>query len=68
MSKIDPRASVCPNCGKRKRNTGTWHLGTFIMAIGLVAGLLGLLLGGTSGLIVGVLIMLLGALIRYAGS
>lgn len=65
-STIDARATVCPNCSRSiKQASGTWQLGTLLMALGLL-----ILIGGvfSSGLIVviGLVLMGVGAVMRLA--
>lgn len=64
FSVIDARAKTCPNCRKKLVTSGTWHLGSFIMALGLVIAIFGLCIEPISAVVIGGVVLGIGYVIR----
>lgn len=63
-SQIDVRARTCPNCRKRLPVGASWHIGSIIMALGLLTLIAGLCLEPITGLIIGGVLLLIGYFVR----
>lgn len=58
--KVDPRASICPHCGKRLRTSGQYHLGMLVAALGLLVLIAGIAGGSAGGVLIGLVLLIAG--------
>lgn len=65
---VDARATTCPYCQKRlDTNTGRYHAGSFIGAMGLLALVGGIAMGSGGVIGLGAILLLAGLTIRGSG-
>lgn len=65
---VDVRATTCPHCQKRlDTNSGRYHAGSFIGALGLLALVGGLAMGSSSVMGFAALLLIAGLAIRGSG-